>query len=87
MSSILVRHSRTYKNKEIKLSNYEKLNVASTLRQFEKNILHSYSIGFNIQTLDVTSRVHYDKFNIDFHYSIKPKMIIIMDIDKFQTVK
>lgn len=82
MNQILVRHSKTYKDKEIKLSNYEKLNVASTLRQFEKNILHAHSINFNIQTLDVTVQVHYDKFNIDFHYSIKPKMIVIMDIDK-----
>ena len=88
MNPIVVRHSKIYKEKEIKLSNYEKLNVASTLRQFEKTIQGTYSINFQVQTIDVTARVHYDKFNITFHYSLKLNMIVIMDIDKtFRPVK
>lgn len=88
MNPISVRHSETYKDKEIKLSNYEKLNVASTLRQFEKTIQTTHSINFKIQTMDIISSVDYDKFNITFHYSAKLNMIVIMDIDKiFSTTK
>ena len=82
MNSIHVRHSKIYKSKEIKLNSYEKLNVASTLRQFEKTIQFIPSINFKIQTMDVTSQVNYDKFNITFHYDLSLNMIVIMDVDK-----
>lgn len=83
-----MRHSKTYKDKEKKLNNYEKLNVTATLRQFEKTIQNTCSINFKVQTIDVTARVSYDKFNITFHYSLKLNMIVIMNIDKtFSSVK
>ena len=82
MNPIKVRHSKIYKAKEIKLENYEKLNVTATLRQFEKTIKNTQAINFKVQTMDVTVLVTYDKFNITFHYSLKDNMIVIMDISK-----
>jgi len=76
----IVHHSVDYKEKELKLKSYDKLNVTASLRLFENSIEYMKSNNFQVKTLDVIAKVNYALFDVVFHYSAKDNFIVIMDL-------